>query len=76
MKRMMRSLAIVALCLFAAGCSLNQDYVKADQATFDAITPEYLKYVEADPSLDQDQKDRRKRTVATWKLRMDKAREE
>ena len=76
MKRMTRSLAIALLCLFAFGCSMNEEYVKADQATFDAIAPEYLKYVGVDQALSQEQRDRRVRTVSTWRLRIDKAREE
>lgn len=76
MKRMTKSLVIALLCLFAAGCAVSKEYIKADKATFDAVTPEYLKYVEADSALDREQKDRRKRTVATWKLRIEKAGEE
>lgn len=76
MKRLRRSLAIVSLFLCATGCALNKEYVKADRLTYEAIAPAYLKYIDADPALDQEQKDRRKRTVATWKLRLDKAEEE
>jgi hypothetical protein len=46
-------------------------YAAADKATFIAITPEYLEYVENDSTLDQDKKDRRRRLVETWKLRID-----
>jgi len=67
------SAGIAALCLFATGCATSQEYVKADRLTFDAIAPAYLKYVEADTTLDADQKERRKRTVETWKLRLDKS---
>lgn len=76
MRRLTRSLVTAALCLFAAGCALDKEYVKADRLTYEAVAPAYLKYVEADPALDQEQKERRKRTVATWKLRISKAEEE
>jgi hypothetical protein len=72
----MRSLATAALFLCATGCALNQEYVKADRLTYEAVAPAYLKYLDADPALDQEQKDRRKRTVETWKLRISKAEEE
>lgn len=65
-------LAIVLLIL-AAGCSPSSEYVKADRATFDAIAPEYLRYVENDTTLDSDQKARRKRTVSTWEMRLRQA---
>lgn len=70
---MLRSLAVVALCLGAFGCVVDKEYVKADRLTFDAIAPDYVKYVEADPALDQEQKDRRKRTIESWKLRISKS---
>jgi len=63
--------ASVAL-LMLAGCGNLEPYIKADKATFDAIAPEYQKYVDADPNLDQGQKDRRRRTLETWKLRIEK----
>lgn len=72
MRKIATSLGIVALCLFASGCALDKEYVKADKATFDAVAPEYLKYVSEDAKLTQDQRDRRYRTVSTWRLRIDK----
>lgn len=64
------AIAVLALC----GCAtLNQDYVKADKLTFDAIAPEYLQFVDANPNFDKEQRDRRHRTVETWKLRLEKA---
>jgi hypothetical protein len=66
-------IGIVALCLSAGGCALNKDYVKADKATFDAIAPEYLRYIDLDTTLDKEQKDRRHRTVDSWNLRIAKS---
>lgn len=74
MRRTIWSIAIVLfgpLLVFAAGCSIAKEYRGADQATFDAIAPEYRSYIEADPKLDPDQKKRRLRTLETWKLRLD-----
>jgi hypothetical protein len=73
----MNRLVLALLCVAAVSCcgcpAVSESYLKADKATFDAITPEYLRYVEADPALDQEKKDRRKRTVESWRLRLDKA---
>lgn len=69
-------LALVAL-LGTGGCSAMQSpvaaYVAADRATFEAIAPEYLEYVEDDPSLIDEQRQRRERTVAAWRLRVEEA---
>lgn len=71
--RRLRWTVTAALFLFATGCVVNKDYVRADQATFDAIAPEYKEYVQNDPKLDAAQKMRRLRTVETWKLRIEEA---
>jgi len=63
-------IASAFLLLSCGGCVLNKDYVKADQATFDAIAPEYRAYVESDAKLDADQKTRRLRTLESWKVRL------
>jgi uncharacterized protein YcfL len=63
-------LLLLLIPLVCVGCSAQKEYVKADSITFDAIAPEYGKYVEADPALDADQKARRKRTVESWALRI------
>jgi len=41
--------------------------------TYKAISPEYLNYVQADPGLSMDQKDRRIRTVDAWRIRVEQA---
>ncbi len=71
----MKRRTLVALVAFfiLSGCSgVSEAYVKADQLTHDAIAPEYLDYVAADPELDDAQKQRRARTVATWATRLEK----
>ena len=58
----------------STGCSSlhppTPDYVAADRATYNAIAPEYSQYVHADPALDDDEKARRDRTLATWDARL------
>lgn len=71
MKRLAFS-CIAFLALLFVGCNVQQEYVKADKATYDVIAPDYLKYVEADANLTDDQKQSKKDTVATWRLRIDK----
>ncbi|QOV91638.1 hypothetical protein [Humisphaera borealis] len=65
-------LAVLAIA-FGSGCTPVGSYVSADRSTFEAITPEYARYVEADPDLNQQHKDRRLRTVAAWRLRLESA---
>lgn len=58
---------LCSVLLLAAGCTLPPAaFVSAERAAHDAIAPEYTAYVQADPALTQEQKDRRLRTVALW----------
>lgn len=68
----MRVIMLTLVVILCVGCTCvdMKGYVAADKATFIAITPEYLEYVENDSALDQAKKDRRRRLVATWKLRI------
>lgn len=66
----MRIILAVLVLLAVSGCKASEQYVKADAATFDAISPEYLKYADADPALDADQKARRHRLVESWAIRI------
>lgn len=83
----MKWLVILLLPAVLLGCSVNEDYVKADEETYDVVAPEYLLLVDGAYKLDgvdadgnpkyvpwftNDQKERRKRLVQTWKLRIDK----
>ena len=74
------ALALAPLLLAtAAGCgataaalsSPSAARVAADRATFDAVAPEYARYVRTDPDLDDDQRARRERTIETWRLRVE-----
>ena len=81
--RTLRVLALVATSAapFAAGgCTAVQSlnapggtYVAADRATYEALAPEYAAYVAADPSLAPDERDRRTRTLQTWRMRIEAA---
>jgi len=75
MKRFVRCLAVLAAVLAIAGCTLSpaREYVQADEATLEAVGMEYQKYVEEDPKLTPEQKDRRFRTLKAWKLRIEAA---
>ena len=73
MKKAPPGAAALLLAFVLAGCTPGKAYVAADQGIFDAITPEYLQYVEADTALDAGQKARRVRTVQAWKILLDKA---
>lgn len=55
--------------LLLAGCCATPDptFVAASRATIDAVAPEYLGYVQADPALDAEQKARRVATIARWR---------
>lgn len=70
--------AVLLLLPFAVGCATNADYIKADQATYDAIAPEYLELVkngchaDGKPYFTAEEQERRARTIQSWKLRIDK----
>ena len=61
------------LPVLASSCTPGKAYVAADLATYEAIAPAYAGYVGGDPGLSQAQRDRRLRTLAAWKIRIDKA---
>lgn len=68
--------AIILLLLTCQACaSVPELYVDADRATFDAVAPEYTRYIESDADLDDGQKDRRLRTLDTWERRIQAAEE-
>jgi len=76
MKTLRTSVIGLAL-LFSAGCAttdiIRSDYVAADRATYEAVAPSYLQYVDNDASLSSEQKKRRKQTINTWRLRLEQA---
>lgn len=53
----------------AGGCAApDAAFVRAERATHQAVAPEYVRYVRADPALSPEQRARRERTVRTWDL--------
>jgi hypothetical protein len=76
--KLLSTTVLSAILLMSAGCCsttdlIRQEYTQADRATFDAVAPKYLEYVEGDASLDAEQKARRKQTINTWRLRLEQA---
>lgn len=72
----MKYLAMLSVWLalpLLAGCSLNKEYVKADEDTANVIIPAHEKYVDADTTLDADAKARRKRLLESWRERINAA---
>ena len=65
MKR--RPLALCLLLVLGA-CAGGPDplFVGASRMTYDAIAPEYRNYVNADPALSSEQKQRRRDTLDRW----------
>lgn len=58
------SLALVVLALVAlVGCHATPAFVRAVDATWQAVGPEYTAYVVSDPKLSDDDKTTRLRTV-------------
>lgn len=77
MKILRNTVLATALGLVSGCCAttdiIRSDYVEADRATYEAVAPRYLQYVQADESLDSDEKKRRERTINTWRLRLEQA---
>jgi hypothetical protein len=72
---MKRILALAFLAFVLGGCNGLAEYVDADDGTRLAIDPEYRAYVAADPNLSPEQKQRRLRLLESWRLRIEKAKE-
>lgn len=68
----MKSLMGIALLfLVTASCAgPSEAYVAADLATYEVVAPAHKAYVEADPLLDADQKNRRLLLLQSWELRV------
>jgi len=59
----------LAILLFLCGC-VNPN-AQAELDTYNAIAPEYRAYVEADPTITEQQKELRYDTVETWRRRVE-----
>lgn len=71
MRNKQRSLLITLLTLCVSSCGTAPLYVEADRATYQAIAPEYSRYVQMDKKLSQSQKTLRLDTVASWLRRIE-----
>jgi hypothetical protein len=63
----------LALAALGIGCGPSVAYLAGDRATYDAIAPEYAAYVDADPALNAPQRQRRHRTLESWRFRLEQA---
>lgn len=64
---MKRRIPLVALLLLTAACAgSDPTFVSASRVTHDAICPEYMNYVNADPALSREQRQRRQATCDRW----------
>ena len=67
----MKTLALILMSLALCSCGpLATVHQVADQATFDAIAPEYTYYVENDQKLSQKDREIKLHTVKTWADRL------
>ena len=64
---------VIAGVLLAAGgvggfgcCTVEANFVRASRAVHDTIVTDFLEYTEADPNLDESQKQIRRDTVRLW----------
>ena len=62
---------VIALTL--TGCpSVPRAFVEGEQAAYDAIVPNYSKYVGEDETLSPEEKETLLRTVRAWKFALDR----
>ncbi|MBK9975397.1 MAG: hypothetical protein IPP14_11560 [Planctomycetes bacterium] len=66
-------LVLGPLLALLCGCTVQGEYVKADRATYNAVAPRQARYIEADSSLTDEQRDQGLTTLKTWDLRLRKA---
>ena len=72
MKRLAPLAAFSLLSLTScSGISVAHAYLAADRATFEAIAPEYERYLKADEHIDAAGKAARMRTIMSWKMRLE-----
>ena len=68
---MKRILAILVICLFCFGCSINAEFVKGVDEYSTVILPEYKDYVDKDDTLSEDSKRIRKQTADSFQKLID-----
>ena len=70
----MRKILALALAIAVlTGCpSIPKSHLEFDQKVYAEFGVEHMKYVDADPNLTQEQKDRRRRSLEVWKMVIEK----
>lgn len=63
--------ALLALLFWATGCTVPAAWVEADRRTHDCLAPEYRAYVDRDPALTEEQRERRRRVLDAWRRRLE-----
>lgn len=69
-------LVVLSVALFTSGCVVNRQFAEAVQDAWSVIGPEYQAYVEADPNLDELQKQIRLDTAKQLTLLLKEATDE
>jgi hypothetical protein len=73
---MKRLIPLAALLMFSGCSGISDAYVAADRATFNAVHAEYLRWARQAfqaGEIDEAQLGTRKRTVDTWRMRIESA---
>lgn len=69
----MRNVLVGIVLALTCGCTLNKQFAQAELATYEAVGPRYVEYTKADPTLSDDDKVTRIRTISEWKATLDEA---
>jgi hypothetical protein len=69
----MKFAAMAAILTMLASCGVSEAYLMADRDTFEAVSPDYVRYVQDDEALTE--KDRKifLRTIKIWEERLEAA---
>jgi hypothetical protein len=72
MRRTRILVAVIAVLAMAAGCASHVTPIdaRAQRAEYQSITVDWLRYVEADATLTDEQRERRRRTAAAQDARI------
>lgn len=73
---MRKLFGLVVLLVALAGCSVNQQFVKSVKANWEPIKTDFVKYVDADPALTDQDKSIRRDSVAAMDLLIKEAEDE
>lgn len=79
MKKLAVLFVVLASALLAGCAGTAKEYVEADRATYEAIAPDHLKYIDADPALHNADGTLNKdgklavATVDSWRYRLEQA---